>query len=460
MKKILLPIVVLSLGLGSCSKILDQQPESSLDAATAYTTRQGVEAGLLGCYNSLQSGNYYGLRFWALGDLETDILLHTGTFPSFAQFSNRALLPDNAEITNMWAVIYNGINRVNNIIAAAPGITDPAFNVNQAVAQARFLRGLFYFDLIRGFGGSANGYNKGAGLGVPLFTAPTLTPGDAAPKPRSTEAEIYTQIVSDLNFAITNLPVTAANGRANVNVATSIMARLELYRENWTAAETLATTVISQFSAQPNGGLVGGANYANIWLLKNQKPESIWELQFDINNTNSIAFFYYPTPSGGRNEITSLASLGAAHEAGDLRLTTNRTTTSPINKTLKYTSVPGLDQVTLVRLSELYLIRSEARARKSATDIAGSQADLNVVRNRAGLPNTTAATVADLVLALERERRIEFAHEGHRKFDMRRYNTFVNLPGMSASTTWRSLWPIPDRERLTSGGIVAQNPNY
>ena len=232
MKKILLPIVVLSLGLGSCSKILDQQPQSSLDAATAYTTRQGVEAGLLGSYNTLQSGNYYGLRFWALGDLETDILQHTGTFPSFAQFSNRALLSDNTEITNMWATIYNGINRVNNIIAAAPLITDPAFNANQAVAEARFLRGLFYFDLIRGFGGSANGYNKGSGLGVPLFIKPTLTPGDAAPKPRSTEAEIYTQIVSDIDFAIANLPVTAANGRANVNVATSIKARLELYREN------------------------------------------------------------------------------------------------------------------------------------------------------------------------------------------------------------------------------------
>lgn len=460
MKKLLLPIFALSLGISSCTKILDQQPQSSLDAATAYTSRQGVEAGLLGCYSSLQSGNYYGLRFWALGDLETDILLHTGTFPSFAQFANRALLADNAEITNIWSTLYNAINRTNNIIASAPGIIDPAFNVNQAVAEARFLRGLFYFDLIRGFGGSTSGYNKPGGLGVPLFTKPTLTPADAAPQARKTEAEIYTQIVTDLDFAIANLPTASVNGRATVNVANSIKARLELYRENWTSAETLASTVISQFSTQPNGGLVAGASYANLWLSKNQRPESIWELQFDINNTNSIAFFYYPTANGGRNEITSLASFGAAHEAGDLRLTTNRTTTSPFNKTLKYTRVPGDDHVTLVRLSELYLIRAEARARKANPDITGAQADLNVVRTRAGLPNTTALTPVDLVTAIARERRIEFAHEGHRKFDMRRYNTFINLPGMTSASDWRALWPIPQRETLTSKNIITQNPGY
>lgn len=245
MKKLIIPILGLSLLLGSCSKILDQQPESSLDAQTAYTTRQGVEAGLLGCYSTLQSGNYYGLRFWALGDLETDILQHTGTFPSFAQYSNRALLADNTEGTNMWASIYGGINRANTIIAAAPGITDPAFNLNLALAEARFLRALFYFDLIRGFGGSATGYNKPGGVGVPLFVTPTLTPGDAAPKARSTEAQIYTQIISDIDFAIANLPATAVNGRATINTANGIKARLELYRENWGPAETLATSVIS-----------------------------------------------------------------------------------------------------------------------------------------------------------------------------------------------------------------------
>lgn len=455
MKKIIIPFFTLSLVISSCEKSLDQQPQTSLDASIAYTTRQGVEAGLLGCYSSLQSGNYYGLRYWALGDLETDILQHTGTFPSFAQFSNRALLADNTEIANIWSTLYNAINRANNIIAFAPGISDPAFNANQAVAEARFLRGLFYFDLIRGFGGSATGYNKSGGLGVPLFTAPTLSPSDAAPRPRKTEAEIYTQIVSDLDFAIANLPATAVNGRASISVANSIKARLELYRENWAAAETLATTVLAPFAG---GGLVPGVSYANIWLLKNQKPESIWELQFDINNTNSIAFFYYPTASGGRNEITSLAAFGAAHEAGDLRLTTNRTITSPTNKTLKYTRVPGDDHVTLVRLSELYLIRAEARAR-IGTNISGAQADLNVVRTRAGLLITTAATTTDLVNAIERERRIEFAHEGHRKFDMRRYQTFNSLPGVGAET-YKNLWPIPQRETLTSNNLITQNPGY
>ena len=124
--------MIVSIAGTSCEKILDQEPASSLDASTAFTTRQGVEAGVLGIYSALQSGNYYGLRYWALADLYADVLTHTGTFPSFAQYANRQLLPDNVENTNMWSTIYDGINRANNIRAAVPNISDPAFNKEAA----------------------------------------------------------------------------------------------------------------------------------------------------------------------------------------------------------------------------------------------------------------------------------------------------------------------------------------
>lgn len=437
------------LAVTSCTKVLNQQPQTSLDPETAFSTRTGVEAGILGIYDGFQNGDYYGLAIWIYADLYADNLSHTGTFPTFAQMANKQLLSDNVNIVNMWNAIYNTINRANNVILQAEKLNDPAFNKNAAIAEARCLRAVGYFDLIRFFGGTSAGYGKTGGLGVPLYTTPTLSPSDAEPKPRASEEQVYAQIISDLDFAIANLPTSSANGRVNRNVALAMKARVQLYREQWADAETQATAVISQFAAQPNGGLVSGANYANLWLSKNQRPESIWELQYFTDDRNFGAFYYYPSSLGGRNEITSSASLAAAHEPGDLRLPVNVTTAAPgipANKTRKFSRVPGDDNIILIRLAELYLIRAEARARKANPDIAGAQADLNVVRNRAGLPNTTAATVADLINAIQRERRVELAHEGHRWFDLRRYN---NYSVVGITEPFRSLWPIPqDRKSV------------
>jgi len=123
--------------------------------------------------------------------------------------------------------------------------------------------------------------------------------------------------------------------------------------------------------------------------------------------------------------------------------------------------------VVMFRLAELYLIRAEARA-QIGTDLVGALADVNVIRIRAGLAaNTTATTTATLMTAILKERRVEFAHEGHRFFDLKRTNLLATTIGASyfgisgtINNTFRALWPIPQREVLTSGGIIAQNTGY
>lgn len=463
MKRLKFPIIfaLVLLSGSACNKILEQEPQGSLDANTAYTTRQGVEAGLIGIYDALQSGNYYGLRFQAFSDMGADNINHTGTFPSFAQIFNRQILADNVELVNMWNTIYNGINRANNIISSAENLEDPAFNKSNAIAEARFLRALMYHDLLRYFGGSATGYNKGNGVGVPLFTTPTLTPADAAPRERATEAEVITQIKSDIDFAITNLTGTNV-ARANLRAARMLKARVELYNEEFAAAEAAATEVLSAYEGSSLGGLA--PDYRSLWNVKNVAPESVFELPFAIDDANSIAFFYFPGVNGGRNEITSSPGLLNAHEAGDLRRTVNVTVLDntsvpriPANKTLKAFRVAGDDNVILMRLAELYLIRAEARARKASPDLAGAANDLNIVRKRAGLEPITPVSAEEAVLAIERERRIELAHEGHRWFDLRRYNKISSL---GISEPFRALYPIPLREVQTSGGIVEQNEGY
>lgn len=453
MKNKLIKILILAITLSifnACEQNIELEPISQLDGGTGFKTKQDVDAALIGCYNAVTNGNYMGLRQFALPDLYADVLIHTGTFPSFAQFANRNLLTDNAELRVMWQQIYISINRANNVVAAAPGVTDPSFNVNNAVGEARFLRAYHYLNLLLDFGGSASGYNQANGVGVPLITTPTLTPADAEPKARATEAQVWAQILEDINFAVQNLANNNGAGRANKRNATALKARIHMYRGEWAEAEAAANEVIT------TGGytLVPGGNYANIWLTKNS-TEAIWELQFDANNTNSIAFFYYPTTLGGRNEMASTTSLRDAHETGDVRKDVNYTPSNPTAKTRKYTRVAGEDNVTLIRLAEMYLIRAEAAARLNKGDAA--LADLNQIRKRAGIAELTSNEQATLLTAIEKERRLEFAHEGLRWFDLRRLNKVSTL---GVTQEFRALWPIPQREIDTSAKVIAQNTGY
>lgn len=450
-------IVALGLLLStSACEVLDVEPQASLPAETAFTTRIGVEAGLIGAYSSLQSGSYMGLRYWLFADLATDNVAHTGSFPSFAQIEQNNILADNVEISNMWNTIYDGINRVNNLIVNIPNIKDAAFNNDQALGEARFLRAYHYFNLINYFGGSPTGYGEG-GVGVPLILTPTLSPADAAPKARASESEVIAQVIQDLNFAQGTLPV-ASRGRATQAAASALLSRVYLYQKNYTAAAEEAKKVmdLNRFSL--------AANYVDIYALKNT-PEAIWELQFDPVNRNSIAFFWLPTSLGGRNEVSPTGALGSAHEAGDKRLAVNNFTSL---YTAKYTRISdGTDHVLLIRFAEVLLNRAEALARLGGENNLKEAVDLlNRIRVRAGLSRSFGTMVdgifvysptlnqSEIVTAILQERRIELAHEGHHWFDLRRTNT----TGIADAD--KNLWPIPQREVLTSSGVITQNKGY
>jgi hypothetical protein len=448
MKKLIYIILPAVLLVTACKKTLDQQPQGSIDASIAYTTRQGVEAGIIGAYDGIQQTGYMSLNYLIFADMYADNIQWTGTFPTWSQVNNKTILPDNVDIATIWNNIYSTINRANNIIAAAPGITDPAFLQDRAIGECETIRATAYFDLIRMFGGSPTGYNQADGLGVPLRTAPTLTPENAASSPRVTEAEIYTLILADLDDAIAKLPNKIANGRVNKYAATAMKARVQLYRQQWADAEALATAVITS----PNGyALVPGASYGTIYTGKNTS-ESIWELQYNATDANNIAFYYYPTSQGGRNEIGSSPTLRDAFEPGDLRKEVNFSTV-PLGKQLKYSQTnPGIDDVMMLRLAEVYLTRAEARAMQS--NFPGALEDLNVIRLRAGLAPSVAATQETLLTAIRNERRLELAHEGQRFFDLRRYNA------TGLTQTFRNLFPIPQSEIINANGVVTQNPGY
>ncbi len=476
MKKIFFFFIASSFILCSCVKIIERQsPQNSISADDLANDPASIRAALNGAYSSLLSGNYMGLRYWALSELYADNLNWTGTFPSFGQFFNKNLLADNVEISNMWLQIYTSINRCNTTIEAAIKNTSGFTGKNPLIAEARALRAYNYFNLLRLWGGNENGYNKGNDpsgrtWGVPIRTKPTLKLEDAAPIARSTEAEVWNQILSDLDpvEVIANLE-TVGNLRITQSAALALRARVQLYRENWAEAESLATSVIgTTTSLSVNINFATGGLYTNLYGATAPSGEVLWSLPFDPTNQNAIAFFYLPASLGGRNEIGATIGLRDAHEPNDGRRIINFTqppyppgfpnAPNVSQKTLKYTRVStGDDYFHHIRLAEVFLIRAEARAR-IGTNLAGAAADLNVVRTRAGLPNTTAATQSDLLDAILQERRVELAHEGHRLFDLRRYGR-LDLLGMTTNS-FRVRLPIPLTEILRSGPIMVQNPGY
>ncbi len=454
MKKNIFYLIILGVfAATSCSKNIELNPLTAIDASVGYPTKSDLDAALNGCYSSMLSANYLGIRYYALCDLAGDNLTWTGTFVDFSEVNQHLVSTNNASTTNMWVNVYSGINRINNVIYSIAKNTDPAVVANKATYQgeAQTLRGFQYFNLLRFFGGSltSSAYNQAGGLGVPLITNPTLAIADTTSVPRSTEADCWKLVISDLKAGVDNLPAKNGTGHVNKYAAEALLARAYLYTGDWANAEAAATDVITK------GGytLVTGANYGTIFSAKNSS-ESIFELQFDSQNQNSTAFFFFKSASGGRNEINTNTSIANAHEAGDLRKPVN-IAASPVGSTLKYTSTAGLDNIIVTRLAELYLIRAEARAKQS--NLAGSLADINIIRTRAGLPLSIAATAADLMAAIEQENRIEFAFEGHRWFDIRRYN---KTAAVGVTQGFRVLWPIPQREVDNSGGVIAQTPGY
>ncbi|WP_298296865.1 RagB/SusD family nutrient uptake outer membrane protein [Hydrotalea sp.] len=473
MKKILYLIILVGSVFLSCTKVItNQTPQNDIEA-TKLNDPASIRATLLGAYNASLSGFYMGLRYFVFADMYADNISHVGTFPSFAQIFNKSILPDNVEIRNMWTQIYSGINRCNTVIAAATANTATTFtDKNQVIAEAKVLRAYHYFNLLRYWGGNENGYNQGPDAngkswGVPIRINPTLTGNDAAPIARSSEDDVWKQILADLdptqviaNLAVTNSANSSYNWRIDQKAANALLSRVALYRGDWANAEAKATAVITV------AGQSLLTNYASLYGNIGPKQEVIWTLPYDPTNQNAVAFFYFTTRYGGRNEISASIGLDSAHEMGDLRKSVNYTTTAnaaiaPPAKTLKYTRVStGDDFIPQIRLAEIYLIRAEARAQQG--NLIGAATDLNVVRNRAGLANTLAVTKADILTAILKERRVELAHEGHRFFDLRRYKQLgiIGINTSDPNSAFKCRFPIPLQEIFNSGSIMVQNPGY
>ncbi len=449
MKKIFLIPVIILLALSSC-EVLDVDPAHSIPADQAITNAREVERGIIGCYDAMQSGSYYGLNYIAASDLAADDLKFSGTTISYAEINNNSILADNGIVEGIWASIYNVLNRVNNVIERIPGVSDMSeAEKNASIAELRFLRALTHYDLMRLFGG------------IPIRTIPSSGDEVSLNIPRNSVDQVLVQINTDLDFAIEHMGTTIVRGRASKAAAQALKARVALHQYYITSqisfletAKAHASDVISNYN------LSILLSYANLFSgLPNN--ESIFELEFNEQDGNRMAQYFFHTNLSGRYEFSPTDEFLNSFTPEDTRKNACVKMEGAFPYVYKYIDIlTGTDNVYIFRLAEMYLIRAEAEI-KLMGNLDLIRSDINAIRNRAWLTDITLSDYDALLMEVEIQRRKEFAFEGHRWFDLVRTGRAVAVIP-TVTEPCQTLFPIPLSEIQANTAINPgdQNPCY
>lgn len=432
-------IIILStlIGLVAC-EVTDIDPKEDIPQELAFNSESSIQATIAGCYDNLQSSGYYGRNYTVIPDLLANNLDHNGTTQEYAEFTNNAVQSDNFIIDAIWSSIYDGINRANMVIANIDDAGLTQDDKNMYLAHAHFIRAINHFNLVRLFGA------------IPIKKTPSTKPGAHLNVKRSPVDTVYKQIEADLNFAENHI-AAIFSGAANKGVIEALKARIALYKEKWNEAKTLAGNVIANYGYSLND------DYANLFPANNNNG-NIFLAAFSEQDNNILAQYFYPTAVGGRHEFIPSDSILEAFPQSDTRFNVSITEDDNGLYCDKYREIETRsDNVYIIRLAEMYLIRAEAEAKLNG-DVQAIQDDINTVRNRAGIDSTFVNNYETLLDIILEERRREFAFEGHYWFDLVRTGKAMDKLENVTSTD-QYLMPIPLSEMQTNTEMT-QNTGY
>lgn len=443
------------MSLIGCSDFVEVgPPKNTLVSKTVFEDPATVESAMANLYlamreQGLVSGNF-GLTT-RMG-IYTDELDYFGFDPELLEFHQNRVLPHNADILTWWSQAYQLVYGANAIIE---GLGDSSSLVNtdrdRYIGQALFVRAYMHSILVSLFGD------------VPYVTTTDYTQNNKVS--RLPQKEVYDAIITDLLDAIDLLETTEVENEERVvpdhYVAQALLARMYLYTDQWELAESVSTVLINGFDLEDD---------LNRVFLK-ESMETIWQLKpgnspVNTQEAGQMIINAVPGQTYGLSE-----GLMAAFENGDGRKVawtesiSNAENTVTLSFAHKYkawiTETQSLEYSIRFRLAEQYLIRAEARAQSG--DALGAHQDLNVVRNRAGLPNTMAVGANELLEAIVRERRVElFTEQGHRWFDLKRLGLANAVLG-DLKPNWGPtdlLFPIPEAELESNPNLLPQNEGY
>ena len=469
----------------SCKReFLDVPQQGQQQSEVFWKTAADASAGVNAIYGNMRSYENTAFPAIAIESMGSDDA-EKGSSPSdasfFLDFDTFTIDPNQGNISGFWNGQYRNINYCNQVIANVPAITMDETLKAQYLAEAKFIRALSYFRLVRAFGA------------VPL----RLTiPQDASEYniPRTDATQVYAQIETDLTDAAAALPVSYASvdlGRATKGAALTLHAKVAMYLKKWNDVLNYTNTVMGMnYSLLPS--------FESVFRIPNENSsESIFEIQCALVPGNtSVSNSQYSQVQGVRSARgggwgfnVPTADLAASFEAGDPRRDATiifRGETTPQGDVIdangdnprfnQKSYVPfslfvngfneGAQQnVRVLRFSDALLMNAEAANELGNTAQALSSLERVRARARQGnpaiLPPVTTTDQAAIRAAIYRERRSEFAMEFDRYFDVIRQGRGTEVFGPKGWKAGRNeIWPVPQTEIDLSGGLLTQNPGY
>ncbi|MBL7472819.1 RagB/SusD family nutrient uptake outer membrane protein [Robertkochia sediminum] len=451
-----LTIVALT-GLTSCDDNLDLVPEQSLDPETATSSPANIQNLLIGAYdlagsNVLFSGDTQLASELLANDnrIENENLLGElawrGTFQGPAEFNRKQMTAQNAFVVPYWTQGYATINQTNLVLDNLDIITDPE-TAAILEGEAKFLRALVYFELVRHFGLPYETGQTNAQLGVPIVTNAVTDASQIEFPSRNSVEEVYTQLITDLQDAYNLLP-DENSFFADRYAAQAILARIYLQQGNYVAARDAADDVLN------NSGHSLTASYEDAFNNDEDSTEDIfaWQIttQDGINDYNT---FWATRDFGGRSLTGDITIEAPYFELFDDPNDERSTFFYEGNGTLasgkwqsQFANVPFL------RLAEMHLIRAECNFREGSNIGLSPLEEINALRARS---NASALGALDLEEIL-RERKRELGFEGFALHDLKR--TKQDVAGIPYNAD-ELVMPIPQREIDANPNLV-QNPGY
>ena len=415
----------------SCGDIIDLYPENEISAATALNSTTKLQTAVIGCYDRLQSGYLYGGRLWVSGDMLADNVMTSGlqnTVFEELQMLNKTMSADNLITSVIWQDAYWIVAQANVIIEAIPLVEDVEieFQKDQIRGEALFLRAIMHFELLRNF------ENPQLGLGIPLILeAPSIDDQPA----RATIDECYNSIIADLTEAKDLLP-ESNNGMATSWSAKAFLSRALFYHGDFPECETVSTEIID------NGGFILEDSIKNCFTTEKSDEVLFYLMSAENDYSCGTLNGYYRFESSAKFRVSGsyINVLMSAVGQGDNRvpqLYFNDVENSKIYTTKfndLYMNVP------IIRLSEIYLNRAESRVNINGNNDPGALDDLNVVRTRAGLPNTTVASLTRCYV----ERSQELAFEGDNFHNLKRLKVpGTAVPALTGISRFNYHWDDP-----------------
>jgi len=442
--KNILKLLAFALLFSSCETDLEQDPilEANLNNLS------DVNALLLGGYVSLKVAANEDYNF---GEIRSDNSEDSGEDPWIAFDDFSVDLANNELIENYWNALYKTISIANITIENLSLVSDQDER-DDIEGQARFLRALSYFKLVKAFGD------------VPLTTSGYVDPNNASVLTRVSSSQIYSLVETDLIASYSLLPETTTDGKPTVYAAKALLGKVYLYQEDYAEAITMFEDVIDS----DNYEIL--SSYADVFDETNElNNEIIFAVQYDStvdvgDAANTFSAFFTDVKSVNNptedDDVLDAAGGFSTVYAGDDRLDVCISDNSGEDgECIKYGEINADTDLIEIRYADVLLMYAEALNENGSTDYATTLALLDDLRIRGGqdildpaIYNTTAL-VRD---AIKFERRIELAFESHRWFDLVRWGDALDTMG----STVQLLFPIPVSEINATSGSITQNPGY